>query len=56
MLKDRAEAEEAVQDDYVKAFAAMNSFGGTSSLSTWLTRILLGTSNSMAYAFQKAIA
>ena len=41
VLKHRAEAEEAVQDGYLKAFAAMDSFGGTSSLSTWLTRIVI---------------
>ena len=41
VLKHRAEAEEAVQDGYLKSFAAMDSFGGTSSLSTWLTRIVI---------------
>jgi len=41
MLKDRWEAEEAVQDGYLKAFAAIGSFAGKSSLSTWLTRIVL---------------
>jgi RNA polymerase sigma-70 factor (ECF subfamily) len=32
ILKDRAEAEEAVQDGYLKAFAAMNSFGAAPRL------------------------
>ena len=41
ILKNRAEAEEAVQDGYLKAFAAMESFSGRSSLSTWLTRIVV---------------
>jgi len=41
VLKHRAEAEEAVQDGYLKAFAHVDSFGGTSSLSTWLTRIVV---------------
>lgn len=41
VLKDRSEAEEAVQDGYLKAFAAIESFAGKSSLSTWLTRIVL---------------
>jgi RNA polymerase sigma-70 factor (ECF subfamily) len=41
VLRDRAEAEEAVQDAYLKAFAAMASFAGASSLSTWLTRIVI---------------
>jgi len=39
ILKHRGEAEDAVQDAYLKAFAAMASFEGQSSLSTWLTRI-----------------
>ena len=41
VLRDRAEAEEAVQDAYLKAFAAMDGFMGQSSLSTWLTRIAI---------------
>ncbi len=39
ILKDRAEAEEAVQDAYLKALAALDSFQGQSAFSTWLTRI-----------------
>src|SRR5215510_13658198 len=41
VLKDRADAEDAVQDGYLKAFAAIDNFAGASSLSTWLTRIVL---------------
>jgi RNA polymerase sigma-70 factor (ECF subfamily) len=41
ILKNRADAEDAVQDGYLKAFAAIESFAGASSLSTWLTRIVL---------------
>jgi RNA polymerase sigma-70 factor (ECF subfamily) len=41
VLKNRAEAEEAVQDGYLKGFAAIESFTGKSSLSTWLTRIVI---------------
>jgi RNA polymerase sigma-70 factor, ECF subfamily len=41
ILKDRSEAEEAVQDGYMKAFDAIESFAGRSSLSTWLTRIVV---------------
>ena len=40
VLKNRADAEEAVQDAYVKAFTGAR-FEGRSSLATWLTRIVL---------------
>ena len=40
VLKDQADAEDAVQDGYLKAFAAIDKFAGASSLSTWLTRIV----------------
>jgi RNA polymerase sigma-70 factor (ECF subfamily) len=41
ILKNRAEAEEAVQSAYMQAFAAIGSFEGRSALSTWLTRIVV---------------
>ena len=41
ILGDRAEAEEAVQDGYLKAFAALPAFRGEAQLSTWLTRIVV---------------
>ena len=41
VLRNRSEAEEAVQDAYLKAFAGMTDFAGASSLSTWLTRIVI---------------
>jgi RNA polymerase sigma-70 factor (ECF subfamily) len=41
ILKDRAEAEEAVQAAYLAAFGAIGRFEGRSSLSTWLTRIVI---------------
>ena len=41
ILKHRAEAEDALQSAYLKAFAAIESFEGRSSLSTWLTRIVI---------------
>jgi RNA polymerase sigma-70 factor (ECF subfamily) len=39
ILKDDAEAEEAVQDAYLKAFGALAGFRAESKLSTWLVRI-----------------
>ncbi|MEO7505345.1 MAG: RNA polymerase sigma factor [Sphingomicrobium sp.] len=41
ILKDRGEAEDAVQSTYLKAFAAIDQFEARSSLSTWLTRIAI---------------
>ena len=41
ILRDRQEAEDAVQAGYLKAFAAIDRFAGRSSLSTWLTRIVV---------------
>ena len=40
ILKQRSEAEEAVQSAYLHAFANIGSFEGRSALSTWLTRIV----------------
>lgn len=41
ILKDRAEAEEALQAGYLNAFSAIEGYEGRSSLSTWLTRIII---------------
>ena len=41
ILKDASEAEEAVQECYIRAYEALGGFRGESSLSTWLTRIAI---------------
>lgn len=41
ILKNRHEAEDVLQSSYGKAFAAIDSFEGRSSLTTWLTRITI---------------
>ena len=41
ILRDDSEAEEAVQDGYISAYRALAGFKGQSSLSTWLTRIVV---------------
>ena len=41
ILKDRSEAEDAVQSAYLKAFASIHLFEARSALSTWLTRIAI---------------
>ena len=37
MLKDDAEAEEVVQEAYLRAFTHLETYQGNSRLSTWLT-------------------
>ena len=39
ILRDDAEAEEALQDAYLKAYRALGRFRGDSKISTWLVRI-----------------
>jgi RNA polymerase sigma-70 factor (ECF subfamily) len=41
VLADDAEAEDVVQEAYVRAFSALDGFRGEARLSTWLTRIAL---------------
>jgi RNA polymerase sigma-70 factor (ECF subfamily) len=53
ILKDRSEAEEAVQDGYLKAFDAIGTFAARSSLSTWLTRIVVNEALSRRSVVQK---
>jgi len=48
ILRNREDAEDAVQSAYLKAFAAIRSFAGRSSLSTWLTRIVIN--NALVHA------
>ena len=44
ILKDDWEAEDAVQEAYVRGFSRLSEFEGRSSLSTWLTRIVVNES------------
>ena len=53
ILRDRSEAEDAVQSGYLRAFAAIGSFEGRSSLSTWLTRIVINESLGRARAAKR---
>jgi RNA polymerase sigma-70 factor (ECF subfamily) len=41
ILRNKAEAEDAVQEAYVLAFGAIASFHAGAALSTWLTRIVI---------------
>jgi RNA polymerase sigma-70 factor (ECF subfamily) len=41
ILRDDAEAEDALQDAYLQAYRAIGQFRGDARLSTWLTRIVV---------------
>ncbi|MDG4892572.1 RNA polymerase sigma factor [Mesorhizobium sp. WSM4976] len=41
VVRDDAEAEDIVQEAYVRAFAHLESFRGDASLGTWLSRIVI---------------
>src|SRR5689334_21069252 len=41
IVRDDAEAEDVVQDTYVKALTGLENFRGDSTLSTWLVRIAM---------------
>jgi len=41
VLRDDTEAEDALQDAYLQAYRALPGFRGQSTLSTWLTRIVV---------------
>jgi len=53
ILKNRSEAEDAVQSAYLLAFARIASFEGRASLSTWLTRIAINEALGRARAAKK---
>ena len=41
VVRDDGEAEDVVQEAYVRAYAALGEFRGEAGLATWLTRIVL---------------
>ena len=41
ILRNREDAEDAVQSAYLRGFGAIRNFEGKSSLATWLTRIVI---------------
>jgi len=44
ITRNREDAEDAVQDSLLRAFAHIQGFDGRSSFSTWLTRIVINSS------------
>lgn len=45
IVRDDAEAEDVVQEAYVRAFINLNQFRGDASIFTWLTRITINEAN-----------
>jgi RNA polymerase sigma factor (sigma-70 family) len=43
VLRNKEDAEDAVQDGLCKAYSSLRSFQGRSSFSTWLTRIVINS-------------
>lgn len=41
IVKDDAEAEDVLQEAYLRAFRALQDFRGEASIATWLTRIVI---------------
>ena len=56
ILKNRAEAEDAVQSAYLRAFAAAKTFEGRSSLTTWLIRIVINEALGRQRAIKRRLA
>jgi RNA polymerase sigma-70 factor, ECF subfamily len=53
ILRNRAEAEDAVQSAYLRAFRAIHRFEARASLSTWLTRITINEALGRARALKR---
>jgi RNA polymerase sigma-70 factor, ECF subfamily len=56
ILKSRADSEDAVQSAYLAAFAAIADYEGRSSLSTWLTRIVINEALGRKRAARRRLA
>ncbi|TGS74888.1 sigma-70 family RNA polymerase sigma factor, partial [Mesorhizobium sp. M3A.F.Ca.ET.175.01.1.1] len=41
VVRNDAEAEDVVQEAYMRAFASLDAFRGDASLATWLSRIVI---------------
>lgn len=56
MLKNEMDAEEALQDAFLKAFRALETFRGDAKFSTWFYRIVYNTAVSKLSAKKNKIA
>jgi RNA polymerase sigma-70 factor (ECF subfamily) len=55
IVQDDLEAEEVVQETYVRGFAALAGWRGDASLSTWLSRIALNEALALAQRRHKTV-
>lgn len=55
MLKNKMDAEEALQDSFIKAFHSLNTFRGDSQFSTWLYKIVFNTGITIVSAQKRKI-
>lgn len=55
ILRNDAEAEDALQSAYLSAFRALGSFRGDSALATWLTRIVINEALALARGRRPAL-
>jgi len=53
ILRNRDDAEDAVQSAYLNAFAGIKGFAGKSTLSTWLTRIVTNAALAQARGLRR---
>ena len=55
ILRNEAEAEDVLQDSFIKAFRSIKKFRGKASFSTWLYRIVVNTALDAAARNKKRI-
>lgn len=55
IVSDDAEAQDAVQEGYLRAFLALDGYRGDSSLGTWLTRIVINQALSQQRKLGKVV-
>ncbi|MCG3142998.1 MAG: hypothetical protein HONDAALG_00304 [Gammaproteobacteria bacterium] len=53
ILKDDAEAEDVVQETYIRAYKTIRNFRGDAKLSTWLTRIAINEALARARTYRR---
>jgi RNA polymerase sigma-70 factor, ECF subfamily len=56
VLRNDTEAEDVIQETYVRAFTHLNQFAGDAKFSTWLTRIAIHESLARLKRYRKIIA